>query len=316
MADANRDPHSYKPKIEPAYWEAIRDFVRSIVTQCEGHVPYSVLDLYRATTEFSLWGWQSAGLPLDIPGLFDRSIIAYYAQVGCGQLTAAARGNRRSLLLRMAEHLSKAPSTRLPPLPASDPSVPYDRREVVSVMSWARAQSTADRRKNAHVLVCLGLGAGLSAQEIIAVRNQDITRYGPDIDIDITVASGRRRRVPMLGEFAGILPDTSEDADAFAFRPGRRTTYTNAISNFIARGNSSGVRPHTQRMRATWLVRQLNARTPLSVLFQAAGLESLDALARFERFAAPVDPDAAARFLRFAADPVARQPRQPDATSC
>ncbi len=101
-----------------AYWEAIRDFVRSVVTQCEGHVPYSVLDLYRATTEFSLWGWQSAGLPLDIPSLFDRSVIAYYAQVGCGQLTAAARGNRRSLLLRMAEHLSKAPSTRLPPLPS------------------------------------------------------------------------------------------------------------------------------------------------------------------------------------------------------
>jgi integrase len=300
MVTAPHDPHAYRPKIEQAYWDAIREFVRSVVLAAEGHVSYSVNDLYRAVTEFSLWGWQSAGLPLDVPGLFERSVIAYYVQVGCGQLTPAARGNRRSLLLRIAEHLATVAPVKLPPLPPSEPSEPYNRRQLVSIVSWARAQSTPDRRANAHLLVCLGLGTGLSAQEIIALRNENIVRDGPDVDI--IVASGRRRRVPMLREFAALIPPTPGGPDSYAFRPGRNVQYVNAISNFIARGSGVGLRPQTQRMRATWIVCQLDARTPLSVLTKAAGLESLDALARFERFATPVDDDAGDRFLRYAGE--------------
>jgi integrase len=293
--------HDYRPNIDPAYWEAIRDFVRETVSACEGHVPYPVSELYRAATEFSLWGWQSAGLPLAVDGLFERSIVAYYVQVGCGHLTAAARGNRRSILLRMTEHLTNVGPTRLPPLPPSEPSEPYTRRHVVSVMSWARAQSTVERRTSAHVLVCLGLGAGLAAGEIILIRNGDIRRSARDITID--VKSGRIREVPMLREFADLFPDERQmSAEAYAFRPGRTMAYVNAISNFIARGSDNGIRPQTQRMRATWIVRHLEARTPLSVLIRAAGLESLDALARFEHFAPPVDAEAADRFLRFAGD--------------
>lgn len=289
--------HNYRPHIDPAYWEAIREFVRHVVIACEGHVPYPVSELYRAASEFALWGWQSAGLPLEVDGLFERSVVAYYVQVGCGQLTAAARGNRRSMLLRMTEHLTSSGPTRLPPLPPSEPSEPYTQKQTVSVISWARAQSTAERRTSAHVLVCLGLGAGLSAGEIILTRTDDIQRSGGDITINVT--SGRARRVPMLREFAQLLPHQEQlRPETFAFRPNRSMAYVNAISNFIARGNDGGVKPHTQRMRATWIVRQLEARTPLSVLVKAAGVDSLDALARFERFVTAVDDESAARYLR------------------
>jgi hypothetical protein len=53
-------------------------------------------------------------------------------------------------------------------------------------------------------------------------------------------------------------------------------------------------------MRATWIVHHLNANTPLTVLTTAAGLESLDALARFERFARRLDDERANRLLRYA----------------
>ncbi|PZF61594.1 hypothetical protein DEI81_11235 [Curtobacterium sp. MCBD17_013] len=144
MGERSRDPHQYQPKIEPAHWEAIRDFVREVATQTEGHIPYSVGTVYNTMTEFALWGWQVAALPLETRAMLDRSVIAYYIQVGCGQLTAAARGNRRSILLRIAKFFATIPAKRLPPLPASNPSAPYTAREQVSILSWARAQSTAD----------------------------------------------------------------------------------------------------------------------------------------------------------------------------
>ncbi|UXN26549.1 hypothetical protein N8D74_06625 [Curtobacterium flaccumfaciens] len=296
-----REPrqHSYQARIDPAQWAVIREFVYDVVGRSESQVPYKTRELYNAISEFTLWGWQSAALPLEVPGLFNRNVIAYYAQVGCGHLTAAARGNRRSLLLRVAEHLVNTGYKRLPPMPPSNPSEPYSQRELFSTISWARGQTTSARRMNAHVLIALGLGAGLSAQEIIAIRVRDVHRDGDHIDIDLT--TGRVRRVPMIQEYAQMMPEQSQyDGDAFAFRPGRSDTYINAISNFITRGaQTSSIRPQSQRMRATWIVRHLNARTPLRVLTAAAGLESLDALGRFERFIDATPTLEAERALRY-----------------
>lgn len=288
----------FQPKIKPAHWEAIRDFVREIVNKVDGRVPYPIKAVQPAITEFCLWSWQTAALPLDAEELFDRSIIGYYVQVGCGHLTAAARGNRRSLLLRISEVLTDSPPERLPPLPSSNPSTPYSRREIVSTVSWARGQSTEERRSNAHLLIAVGLGAGLSAQEIIALRRKDIRRTGNEVDI--RVRDGRTRTVPMLHEYVELLPDQSHHDDEYAFRPGRQQPFVNAITNFVQRGYAGGLRPSSQRMRATWIVHHLDARTPLSVLTTAAGLESIDALARFERFTRAVSADEAARLLRFA----------------
>jgi hypothetical protein len=299
MDDGAAKSHAFRPSIDPAYWEAIRDFVDEVTTTVSDEVPYPPSAIAKAVSGFALWGWRSAGLPLDAESIFTREVIAYYTQVGCGQLTAAARGNRRSLLLRVAEVVARTGPGRLPPMPASDPSEPYDRKQLVSVISWARGQSTADRRTNAHLLVALGLGAGLSAQEIIELRMSDIRRVGHDVDI--TIRSGRDRTVPMLHEFADIMPElAAAEPNTFAFRPGRRLAYVNAISNFVARSRVATIHPQTQRMRATWIVRHLDAGTPLLVLTRAAGLESLDALARFERFVAEIPSDTAARALRYA----------------
>ncbi|MDK8172408.1 hypothetical protein QP735_07665 [Curtobacterium citreum] len=300
MDEFEKEAGAYQPRIDDEYWAVIRDFVRSIVHRSHDAVAYSEKTLYWTVSEFALWAWQDAALPLEDRELLDRDVISYYVQTGCSHLTPAARGNRRSILLRIAEALNALGPAKLPPLPPSDPSAPYSRREIVSVISWARAQSTRDRRASAHVLVALGLGAGLSAQEIIGLRDRDVIRDGDNVDIIIEV--GRDRRIPMLAEYAPLLPNRipGTDPDRFCFRPGRTQTYVNAISNFVRRGHSGGTQPQSQRMRATWIVHHLNANTPLSVLTRAAGLESLDALARFEHFARPVDDGYAARLLRYA----------------
>lgn len=299
MDEGRRDGHEYQAQVDPAHWEVIREFVRDVVRSIDGRVPYQTDAMYYAVSQFTLWAWQSAGLPLETKTLFTRSVIAYYVEVGCGQLTVAARGNRRSLLLKIAEHLRGELPVRLRPLPSSDPSAPYDSREVVSIISWARAQSTQERRINAHLLVSIGFGAGLSAVEIIRLRTRHIHRTGNEVDV--IVDDGRVRSVPVLHSFATLMPDLSHrHPDSFAFRPHRTSLSENAISNFVARAKGIGLSPQTQRMRATWVIHHLNAGTPLRALMAGAGLESIDALARFERFLAPVDPMAAAQLLRYA----------------
>jgi integrase len=300
MDARSKDGGPYQPRMSDEYWAVVRDFVSSVVQRTCDAVPYPEKTLFWTMSEFALWGWQDAALPLEDHELFDRDVISYYIQTGCNHLTPAARGNRRSILLRIAETLDVVGPGKLPALPPSDPSSPYSRREIVSIISWARTQSTRERRSSAHVLLALGLGAGLSAHEIIGLRDRDVQRDGAEIDVKVT--TGRVRQIPMLASFAPLLPKRipGTEPDQFCFRPGRTQTYVNAISNFVRRGHTGGAEPQSQRMRATWIVHHLNANTPLTVLTAAAGLESLDALARFERFIRRVDDEQSARLLRYA----------------
>lgn len=286
--------YRYVPEMSPKYWAVIRDFVVAAVDRVHLKVSYPTPVLSRNVADFTLWCWSHAGLPLD-DDLFDRGTIGHYISVGCPQLTPAARGNRRSLLLRVSEALGVSEVNRFRPLPPSDPTAPYRHAELVSVISWARGQSTPERRRNGHILLALGLGAGLSAQEIIELRRRDLVR--DDSGITIRVPGPRPRLVPVLQEWEDALNGVGHDDD-FVFRPGRTMAYTNAISNFVARGPRHGIRPQSQRMRTTWLIRQLDAGTPVSVLAEAAGVDTLEAFTRYLKFTAPVPQVEAMRLVR------------------
>ena len=60
--------------------------------------------------------------------------------------------------------------------------------------------------------------------------------------------------------------------------------YANAIPDFLNSCDGYDLRPHSQRLRSTWLVAHLNACTPLDVLLEAAGLEGIIALALYLKF--------------------------------
>ena len=68
------------------------------------------------------------------------------------------------------------------------------------------------------------------------------------------------------------------------FAPAREGAGKNLISNFVVRGGSAGLRPNTQRMRATYLVRHIAAGDSVTQMMEIAGVKSLDALARYVRF--------------------------------
>lgn len=281
----------YTPEIESSHWAAIEPFVTSVVADADGLTPYRSRDLQVSVSRLTWWAWKSAGLPLERDVLLRREVIARYIEVGCPTLRPAARGNARSQLLRVAEALldSRRVPSRLKPLPASDPARPYTSQEMSALLSWAEHQSTGERRQNAHVLLALGAGAGLSTSEIgqLRVEQIDISANG----VTVNILAGRVRSVPVISEWEEALRSRKERTPGglFAFRPNHTIMYPNLISNFVDRSDVGDVRAHSQRLRSTWLVRQLDAGTPVVSLMEAAGLESLEALTRYLRFVSPAD---------------------------
>ena len=276
----------YEPSIDTAVWLAVREFVTEAVADALGKTPYKEATLNVATTRLAAWAWQTAGLPLERPTIFNRDTIARFIAVGCGDWKPAARGNLRSQLLRMSEVLlgRTVSLRRLGALPPSDPSRPYTRAELIQLRNWASSQSTLFRRTNAAVLLALGAGAGLSASEIGELRVEQIAVM--DEGVTVTVAGERRREVPVRRIWVPALIDRvrTSQADNYAFRENHTANYPNLISSFVTRSGTMQVRPTSQRLRATWIVHHLSTGVPVVALMRAAGVDSLEAFTRYVRF--------------------------------
>lgn len=169
----------------------------------------------------------------------------------------------------------------LPPLAAASPSAPYTANEVDEVVRWANFQNDKDQ-PSALALITLGFGAGLPTRDLAMVAARDVAADARWIRV-------AGRDVPVLDDWADELVARvhhAVDKNATLFRPG--TSWSkNVVTVFVARSFASGMRPSTQRMRATWLVHHLSMGTPMQDLLAAAGLQSMDALVRYERFLPP-----------------------------
>jgi len=278
---------TYTPQLPRAEWAVIEDFVRTAVTDCEERTPYAAANLLSVCSQHVRWCTQVAGQPLDRAVIFHREVIEEYICGGITRVTAGTRGNRRSLLLRMSELLlpPQARTVRLAALPPASPSTPYTPRELSLLRSWAGGQNTEFRRVNAHILLALGLGAGLAARELQETRPANITC---DSDgVLITVAGARPRVVPVLGEWESVLRDVATAAmhkDSYLFRPRRTRCYPNAITGFVAETVGRQVPVSSQRMRATWIVGHLRAGVPVKALVDASGVASFEAFTRYLPF--------------------------------
>jgi hypothetical protein len=230
-----------------------------------------------AVTALTRWS-DGRSVPLEVSAVFSRKNIASFIDTGLPTLSTATRGNYASQLLRTAEALldellAPRPLTALAP---SDPSVPYTAEEQELQREWAHKQKKS-RRTDAQIFVSLGLGAGLSAQEIANFKARDVSFCDQGATI-VSVAEGRVRNVPLLRRWErAVLRRARELApDEFMFLPGRTGAGKNLIWNFVARGGGL-IYVQTQRMRSTWVVTHMTARSPLPALVEAAGVDSLEA---------------------------------------
>ena len=231
--------------------------------------------------------WLSAtGQPVTAETLLDPDRALRWVVVGLADLSAGTTANYRSRIARVAA-ANGARDTRVP-LHASDPADTYTRREEDALLSWAASQRTPRMRDDLLTLTGCGFGLGLPTGEITDAVGLDITTR-PDGVVTCTVRGERPRVVPARERYRALLTDLAAAAGpAHLLRPeapGRGGK--NSVSNLVARAREGGdpnlpvLTP--QRMRATWLARQLHAGVRVDAVMAAAGLDSAAVLDRYLR---------------------------------
>lgn len=276
------------------------DFIQTTVTTTLDATPYTSSELSLVIRLITAWSIDR-GLELSSTAILARDNVISFIDSGLADRAPATRADYRSKLLRVAEALlpSELAPRRLTPLQASDPCAPYSRAEQQDLLLWARSQKRA-RRKDARILLALGLGAGLSSAEIGNARANDIIAT-TDGAVLVHVRDGRPRTVPVLRRWEKVLLQRAQElsGEEYLFVAGRKGCGKNLIGNFVNR-NDATVHVQAQRLRNTWLVVQMTACTPLPELIEAAGVESLEALSRFLPFVERKDPRQSRRVLRAA----------------
>lgn len=138
----------FVPVKAAAYWELLEPVVVSAarVTEREAR------GMYPVATAFVLWAWQTKALELDVKTMFRRSLVEEFVHRGMGSYTRGSRATCRSLLLAIVDAVAP-PSEASFPIPRSAPTPPYPPAEVATLRSWASAQGTAARRRDACLVL-------------------------------------------------------------------------------------------------------------------------------------------------------------------
>lgn len=277
---------SYQPKIDEALWERLRPFVFGIVDDADGLTTYDQRQLYAVVTPLAVWMHTQAGLPLERDVALDPRTIDRFVMAGLAHYTKAGRGTMRSRLRRLSETLepglSETPRERA--LGKSQRSRPYSDEAITSLHSWAHSLPQQPRL-NANRLLALGFGAGLIGTEFGRLRVEDLELRKKTVIVHVT--GTHIREVPVLAEWEKALVEcVLAGSRGYVFRIGRQTTHRNVITNFVER-HCPPLPLQARRMRATWMVRHLQANTPVIALLAASGLTSAEGLDPFLQWVEP-----------------------------
>ncbi len=142
---------------------------------------------------FGAWAWVE-GIAGDGSELFRLDLIERYIEVGMPSAAESTRATRRSILRRIARHVSPdlknlpAPT----PLPYRRVRPPYSNDEVAGYFRLARSQPTEARHQSVAGVLLLGLGCGMDCRDLGWVRGSDVTMS--DGVITVRVCGGSRPR--------------------------------------------------------------------------------------------------------------------------
>ncbi|MFD9891551.1 hypothetical protein ACFWY9_19620 [Amycolatopsis sp. NPDC059027] len=288
---------TFVPRDTPPAWDRVCDRVRALVSQAGPGLPYDAAELMSVVARLAMF-CDGHGI-IDARTWLDASTIDWFLDLGCSGLSSHTRATYRARLRRLSDAVHGVDGAIPIPLSASDTARPYTSGEQASLWSWARSQPTDGLRTACILLLTLGLGCGLSTEEVIALRAGQVRVVGNGaVVIEIL---GRRARLVVCCQrweqaLAGQLADVESE---FLFRP-KTVRAKNLVSNLLGRAHRSPTTPPVKvaRMRDTWLAEHLAAGTPLPVLVAAAGLDGLSSLDRLLPHLPQVGAQRAERHLR------------------
>ena len=279
----------------PATQLAVRDAVRRSTTSATNAAKY-----LSHLSAFAAWAHEQ-GVPLALEALFDTDVIERYIAVGMPGARDSTRATRRAILRRIARRCASPPQDLPLPIAYRRIRPPYSPAEVQGLVALASAQPTPSRRRTLRAILHLGLGCGIASRDLAWVRGQDIEQL-PDGAVSVTVSGGTRpRAVVALQAHEGALLDLTRFSSGGLLiggsTRGRRNVTRGPLERVV--GGEDLPRLETARLRSTWLLAHLQARTPLPALMTAAGLTTVRPLEDLLHHC-PVDVDAARLALRTA----------------
>lgn len=292
---------SYVPKVVPeSRWLPIRPYVLATAEQLGAWSNGDLMHWVSVLTKYVDFTHHVYGLPLEHVRIFDRDMIQHYTESVITQMSSGSRGAVRSRLFWMADHLvpHDGRSRVVTSLQRTAVSAPYTEQEIRILKRWARMQRTPYMRHAMMSVLTFGLGAGLKAPELCALRAEDVVQ--DEHGVLVNVRGRQARTVPVLREWehsAAVLAESVEP-DQYVFRsqrvsskrePGASIGHSMQLPDF----------PVTmKRMRTTWQVALLNRAVPLNVIAAASGLQGLTGLERLLPFLDEVPFDEARAQLR------------------
>ncbi|GHD49078.1 hypothetical protein D9V29_10200 [Mycetocola manganoxydans] len=276
-----------------AWLDEIESFATDTAVFAARSTPYTGAELKRALTQIINWSIDLY-LPVHPDDLLTEIRISSFIANGLPGYTDASRSNQRAQLRAIRTALDRPRTAE--PLSSADPSAPYVKSDIRRLQSWAAAQATEELRRDARSVLSLGIGAGLAAGEIADLRGNAIRIDAQGVQV--VVENKRPRTVQIRREWEEPLIDHARfaAADHYFIRPERTTSSRNFLNGLIEKSLGPDFRPQSQRMRATWIVEHLTLGTPMGVLMEAAGVQSLEAFTRFMQFV-PAVPGRNARAL-------------------
>jgi len=251
-------------------------------------------------SDFAAWA-HAQGVPMTLERLLDGDVIERYIAVGMPGARDSTRATRRAILRRIARHCASPPQELPLPIAYRRVRPPYSPDEVEALLALASAQPTPSRRRTLRAILHLGLGCGIASRDLAWVRGQDVEQL-PDGSVSVTVSGGTRpRTVVALHAHETALLEISRFTGAGLLiggsTRGRRNVTRGPLDRVV--GGEDLPRLETARLRSTWLLTHLRARTPLPALMNAAGLTTVRPLEDLLHHC-PVNADAARVALRAA----------------
>jgi len=294
----SRAINQFSPRrLPPEVWGRVETLVRDWVRQAEPSSVYNARSLMNVVGQLALWVDQ-VGQPLEPSVVFHPDTVDRFALEGLSHLSDGTRCNYRTQL-RIVGASVLGPGVyppRLLPLRRPKIAPPYTADETACLIAWCKGLPTARYRDNIAVLLALGLGAGLTGDEILHLRGGDVVVDGNGVVI--AVRRGRKREVPVLQRFADEVARLGAAAGAgLVFVPGSSTANDHKVANFVARcpkGDAPDL--NVVRLRISWVVHHLTAGTNIVALTRASGITTTQ-LAKYASFVSGPGPEEARRQL-------------------